>query len=141
MKKIFLLIALCFVAGFAQNYPTHNVDKPYTLRSLDYSPLLYRYHDITIGEAPQTFFYPQIDSSFRQNRETSSLMYWYSQDGSAGLNIRPVLAFDLRGGKAFGDTIKGYEGGMHLSGYIDSVEFWLDARIFSEGRFEKDHSK
>jgi hypothetical protein len=53
-----------------------------------------------------------------------------------------MLAWDIRGGKtrggeAFRDTITGYEFGVNLSGYIDSVEFWLDARIFSEGHANK----
>jgi hypothetical protein len=132
-RKILLLLIFCLAKSFAQSYSTYNVDRPYTLRYLNHSPLLYHYHDITIGTVPQFFFYPRIDSSFRQNRDSSSLLFWYSQTGNAGLNIKPVLAWDIRGGKLLGDTIMSYEGGMHLSGYIDSVEFWLDARMFSEG--------
>ncbi|MDR2579488.1 MAG: hypothetical protein LBC85_00645 [Fibromonadaceae bacterium] len=141
MKKIFFLAALCFTALFAQDYSTHNVNRPYTLRTMEYSPLLNRFHDMTAGSAPQTFFYPQIDSSFRQKKDTSSWLFWHAEDGRSKLNISPMLAWDVRGGKQFGDTINGYEFGMHMSGYIDSVEFWLDARIFSEGRAQKDHSK
>jgi hypothetical protein len=51
------------------------------------------------------------------------------------------LAFDVHGGKHFADTIMSYEGGLFLSGYIDSVEFWLDTRIFSESRSGKDSKK
>ncbi|MCL2101417.1 MAG: capsule assembly Wzi family protein [Fibromonadales bacterium] len=140
-QKFALLIAFCIASAFAQAYPTYNVDRPYTLRYLDYSPLLYRYHDITAGSAPQTFFYPQIDSAYRQKKDSSSLLFWHAEDGRAMLNISPVLAWDIRGGEQFGDTIKGYEGGLFMSGYIDSAEFWLDARIFSEGRSEKEHKK
>jgi hypothetical protein len=133
LPRILLIAALySAITAAAQTYPTYNLDRPYTLRILDYSPLLGRYHDITVGEAPQTFFYPQIDSSFRQSRDSSALLFWYAENGNAGLHIRPLFAWDIRGGKDFGDTINGYEGGVFLSGYVDSAEFWLDARIFSE---------
>ena len=118
--RVLFITAVYFAAAAAQDYPTYNLDRPYTLRTLEYSPLLGRYHTITAGEAPQTFFYPQIDSSFRQNGKPFTL------------NIRPLLAFDARGGKDFADTINSFEGGAFLSGYIDSAEFWLDVRIFSE---------
>jgi len=119
--RILSIAVLYSAIAVAQTYPTYNLDRPWTLRTLDYSPLLNRYHSITAGEAPQTFFYPQMDSSFRQGKNSA-----------AWLNIRPLFAWDIRGGKAFGDTINGYEGGVFLSGYVDSAEFWLDARIFSE---------
>jgi len=118
--RVLLITAVYFAAAAAQDYPTYNLDRPYTLRTLEYSPLLNRYHAITAGEAPQTFFNPQIDSSFRQSGEPYAL------------NIRPLFAFDVRGGKDFADTINSFEGGAFLSGYIDSAEFWLDVRIFSE---------
>jgi len=118
--RVLLITVLYFAAAAAQVYPTYNLDRPYTLRTLEYSPLLNRYHAITAGEASQTFFYPQIDSSFRQSGEPFAL------------SIRPLFAFDVRGGKDFADTINSFEGGAFLSGYIDSAEFWLDVRIFSE---------
>jgi hypothetical protein len=102
------------------------------MRLLDYSPLLNRYHDITAGDAAQAFSYPRIDSAFRQNKDSLGF-YWYAHNNSAAITARPILAFDMRGGKAAKDTVMAYEMGMFLSGYIDSVEFWLDTRIFSEG--------
>ena len=120
-----ILVILVQTVVFAQSYPTYNTERPYTLRSLDYAPLLNRFHDITTGSAEQSFFYPRIDSTFR----TPGNRY--------ELNVRPMLAFDMRGGKALGDTIMAFEGGLHLSGYIDSAEFWLDARIFSESHSAK----
>jgi len=118
-QKYCLLIAFCFIEAIAQNYPTYNVERPYTLRMLDFSPLLYRFHDITIGYEAQSFYYPQINPNFRRNAKPM-------------IEVSPVLAFDLRGGEHLGDTINGYEGGLFVRGYKDSMEFWLDARIFSE---------
>jgi hypothetical protein len=127
LKLYYQLVLIA--AAFAQ---THNVDRPYTLRLLDYSPLLSRYHDISAGDAPQVFSYPRIDSTFRQNKDSLGF-FWYAHNGNSAISARPVLAWDMRGGKALGDTITGYELGLFLNGYIDSVEFWLDTRIFSEG--------
>jgi hypothetical protein len=134
----FFLIAFCFAEVLAQTYPTHNTDRPYTLRTLDYSTLLYRYHDITTGDVPQSFYYPQVNLNFRNgwrhegSRKGLPLLYWFSSDNSAMLAVSPVLAFDMRGGKDLGDTIQGYEGGLFIRGYRDSIDFWLDARMFTE---------
>jgi len=130
-RKIFLFIAFCFAEALAQAYPTYNANRPYTLRTLDYSPLLYRYHDITAGDVPQSFYYPQVNSDFRNGRHLP-LLYWFSSDNSAMLAVSPLLGFDMRGGKDLGDTIQGYEGGLFISGYKDSIDFWLDARMFTE---------
>ncbi|GHV14041.1 hypothetical protein AGMMS49938_09500 [Fibrobacterales bacterium] len=127
-----IVVTLSLFAIFA-NAQTYNVSKPYTLRGLEYSPLLYHYHDITAGNANASFFYPQMDSSFRSTANDDALLNYRSANNSAFLALSPIIAFDLRGGNALGDTIKSYEGGLFLRGYKDSIEFWLDARIFSEG--------
>jgi hypothetical protein len=142
-KKNLFLITFCFFClaeTFAQTYPTYNADRPYTLRTLDYSPLLYRYHDITVGDLPQSFYYPQINLNYRDMMQSQKskhaglpLLYWVADDNSAMLAMSPVLAFDIRGGKHLGDTIQGYEMGLFIRGYKDSLDFWLDARMFSEG--------
>jgi len=113
LKKILPLLALCFAGTFAQ-------DRPYTLRTTDYSPLLYQHHDITVGDTTKS-------------RPTGRpLMYWSAADNSTMLSISPLLAFDMRGGDDLGDTIQGYEGGLFIRGHKDSVDFWLDARMFTE---------
>jgi hypothetical protein len=118
-QKFCFLIAFCFIGAIAQNYPTYSIEHPYTLRMLDFSPFLWRFHDIAAGDAPQSFYYPQINPDFRRNAEPM-------------IEFSPVIAFDLRGGEHLGDTINGYEGGLFVRGHKDSMEFWLDARIFSE---------
>lgn len=138
VSLLFFLIFSGNTPSFAQDYPTYNVTRPYTLRYLDYSPLLYRYHEITAGNSPQSFYYPQMNPNFREQNNTSkhgknSLLYWYAEDKSAMISISPIAAFDMRGGKALGDTIQGYEGGLFIRGYKDSLDFWLDARMFVEG--------
>lgn len=45
-----------------------------------------------------------------------------------------VGGMDYRGGEALGDTIwPSVDGGLYLRGFVDSVDFVLDARIYDEG--------
>jgi len=54
-----------------------------------------------------------------------------------GDSIMPGVA-NYRGKKSVGDTIwPGIDGGIYLRGFIDSVDFVLDARIYSEGHSAK----
>jgi len=49
-----------------------------------------------------------------------------------------VGGIDYRGGETLGDTIwPGIDGGLYLRGFADSVDFVLDARIYSEGHSAK----
>ncbi len=130
-RNILFLVAFCFAGIFAQDYPGYSSNRPYTLRTLDYSPLLYRYHDVTLGDLPQSFYYP-VQSQSRGRHVGLPLLGWLSADSSAMLAVSPLLAFDMRGGKDLGDTIQGFEGGLFIRGYKDSIDFWLDARMFTE---------
>jgi len=114
MKKIFLLMGFCF---FAEALAT---DRPYTLRTLDYTPYLYMHHDVTLGD------------STKSRRTGLPLLRWIAPDKSSMIALSPILAFDVRGGNDLGDTIQGYEGGVFVRGYKDSIDFWLDARMFTE---------
>ena len=60
-------------------------------------------------------------------------------DYRGGEYINDVDHRGLRtGSKTVGDTIwPGIDGGLYLRGYIDSVDFVLDARIYSEGHSAK----
>ena len=51
-----------------------------------------------------------------------------------GIAASLVGGIDYRGGEALGDTIwPGMDGGLYVRGFADSVDFVLDARIYSEG--------
>lgn len=60
-------------------------------------------------------------------------------DYRGGEHINDVDHRGMRtGSKTVGDTIwPGIDGGLYLRGYIDSVDFVLDARIYSEGHSAK----
>lgn len=49
-----------------------------------------------------------------------------------------IGGIDYRGGKTLGDTIwPGIDGGLYLRGFVDSLDFVLDARIYNEGHSAK----
>jgi len=125
------LWALVYFAH-ASAAPTLGPDRPYTLRTLEKSPLLFQYHNITQGKVRQTYYYPQRDTNWRRNAlaDTSALLAWHGN--GALLAVSPQIGIDYRGGDTLSDTIQSYDGGLYLRGYKDSVEFWLDARIYNE---------
>lgn len=54
--------------------------------------------------------------------------------GKTLVDTNVVGGYGYRKGQTFGDTIwPGIDGGLYLRGFIDSVDFVLDARIYSEG--------
>lgn len=58
----------------------------------------------------------------------------YAKDPRFGIAASLVGGMDYRGGEALGDTIwPGMDGGLYVRGFADSVDFVLDARIYSEG--------
>lgn len=55
-----------------------------------------------------------------------------------GIATSIVGGIDYRGGETLGDTIwPGIDGGIYLRGFADSLDFVLDARIYSEGHSAK----
>lgn len=130
-KATVLALALGVVLVVAR--PAIGPDRPYTLRTTDYAPMLYQYHRITVGNAPQSFYYPRRDSSWRHSmaaEDSAAVLSWRGSEAFIAASM--VGGVDRRGGKTLQDTIFGMDGGLYLRGYKDSVEFWLDARIFNE---------
>ncbi len=132
------------------------------LKLLESSPLLFEMHRQTTGNHLQYFAYPRRDTNFIkhfQETEGTALLYIDSESKNApragrasyGIAASIVGGVDYRGadslvdtavvggasyrnGATFGDTIwPSVDGGLYLRGYIDSVDFVLDARIYDEG--------
>ncbi|MCL2260650.1 MAG: capsule assembly Wzi family protein [Fibromonadales bacterium] len=116
-----LLFVLCAASVFA-------ADRPYTLRTLDYTPDLYTHHNVTLGDSVAHF----RDVRSKSYHGGLPLLRWIAPDKSSMIALSPSLAFDMRGGDDLGDTIRSYEGGVFIRGYKDSIDFWLDARMFTE---------
>lgn len=116
------------------------------LKLLETSPFLFELHRQTTGNGSQYFAYPHRDTSFIRHfseTEGTALLYTDSKfrksdssrvKASYGLAASLVGGLDYRGGEALGDTIwPGADGGLYLRGFIDSVDFVVDARIYDEG--------
>ena len=124
---IFLVTAQTFAAPILS-------PERYNLKLLETAPMLFEFHRLTTTSANQKFHYPQRDSTWRMNaveREKDALLKYES--GRVLLATSLVGGIDYRGGKSLGDTIwPGINAGLYMCGYIDSLEFVLDARIYSE---------
>ena len=145
MRKSVWLYALVFGFTLAQGVsaaPTVGAERTRNLRQLDYAPLLMEYHGQTVGESRQFFTYPRRNRDFIRDFEREnggSLVYFVDSLGSGtaahrfAIAASPLLGLDYRGGEALGDTIwPGIDGGLYLRGYVDSLDFDLDARIYAE---------
>ncbi|SHK84411.1 hypothetical protein SAMN05720487_10553 [Fibrobacter sp. UWT2] len=146
MKKFIAAFLLLISVASAQSVvgTEHNRN----LRTLDYLPMLMDYHRQTVGESRQFFTYPRRNADFVRNfakTERNALIYYADSIPAAtgtphhfALAVSPVIGVDYRGGESLGDTIwPGIDGGLYLRGYADSLDFDLDARIYSEGHSAK----
>lgn len=142
---VFALASVCSAAS-----PVVGSENVRNLRLLETSPALFDLHRMTVGNGAQYFAYPHRDTSFRKHfaeTEGSALLYVdrKSNDSSGtqggwsyGLAASLVGGLDYRGGEALGDTVwPAVDGGLYLRGFIDSVDFVLDARIYDEGHSAK----
>lgn len=146
-KSVWLYIVFGFtLAQWVSAAPTVvGAERTRNLRQLDYAPLLMEYHGQTVGDSRQFFTYPRRNRDFIRDFEKengSSLAYFVDSLGSGSAAHRfaiaasPLLGLDYRGGEALGDTIwPGIDGGLYLRGYVDSLDFDLDARIYAENHF------
>ena len=148
MRKSGWLCILVFGFTRAQGVsaaPTVGAERTRNLRQLDYAPLLMEYHGQTVGDSRQFFTYPRRNRDFIRDFEKengSSLAYFVDSLGSGtaahrfAIAASPLLGLDYRGGETLGDTIwPGIDGGLYLRGYVDSLNFDVDARIYSENHF------
>ena len=130
--KIFFL-AVCLFQGTALASPVISPER-YNLKLLGTAPMLFEYHRLTTTDAKQEYHYPQRDSVWRTKaveREQDALLKYNSSRAFLATSL--VGGLDCRGGESLGDTIwPGIDGGLYMRGYLDSLEFVLDARIYSE---------
>ncbi|MCQ2096640.1 MAG: hypothetical protein MJY87_01690 [Fibrobacter sp.] len=132
-----LIVLVCGNAFAAA--PTIAPERMRNLRMLEANPFLFEYHRVTMGEEPQFFAYPKRDTTFRKNfdeTEKDALFRLGGSDFRIAASITGGL--DYRGGESLGDTIwPGIDGGLFVRGYIDSVDFSLDARMYVESHSAK----
>ncbi|WP_298768329.1 hypothetical protein [uncultured Fibrobacter sp.] len=144
MPKFLLpfLLVFAILSAWANALPVVSAERTRNLRQLDYAPMLMEYHAQTVGEGRQFFTYPRRNYNFIKDfhkTDSRALIYYSDSIGSGteahrfAIAASPLLGLDYRGGEALGDTIwPGIDGGLFLRGYVDSVDFDLDARIYAE---------
>lgn len=139
----FALLGLLANTAFAAS-PVHGTEHNRNLRGLDYMPMLLEYHRHTIGEGRQFFAYPARDTTFRTHFNETEARAMASIADTIGdvfvggphvyaVAVSPILGIDFRGGEALDDTIwPGVDAGLYIRGFADSLDFDLDARMYSE---------
>jgi len=140
-----LFVAILLLASFAQAAsPVLGTEHNRNLRQLDYMPMLFEYHRQTVGEGRQFFAYPARDTTFRTHfakTEAHAMAYFADTLGDAfsggahtfAIAASPIAGIDYRGGEALNDTIwPAVDAGLYIRGYADSLDFDLDARMYSE---------
>ena len=146
MKTFFAGIAFAAIFAFAEtgSSPVIGAERTRNLRGLDYAPMLLEYHRQTVGEGRHFFTYPRRDTTFRKEFEknnSNAMAYFKSEENSShkfAIAVSPVFGIDYRSSTALGDTIwPAFDGGLFIRGFADSVDFDLDARIYSEGHSAK----
>lgn len=145
MKSFIVGLVLATVAfaetGFS---PVISSERTRNLRGLDYAPMLFEFHRQTVGEGRHFFTYPRRDTTFQKDfyKNNRNAMVVFESDSSSShkfaIAVSPILGIDYKSSSALGDTIwPAIDGGLFIRGFADSLDFDLDARIYSEGHAAK----
>ena len=145
MKSFIAGLVLAAVAfaetGFS---PVISSERTRNLRGLDYAPMLFEFHRQTVDEGRHFFTYPRRDTTFQKDfyKNHKNAMAFFESDSSSShkfaIAVSPILGIDYRSSSALGDTIwPAIDGGLFIRGFADSLDFDLDARIYSEGHAAK----
>jgi len=137
LRPLFLgLLLLLFTGSFARS-PVISAERSVNLKTLETSPLLYEYHRLTTNDVKRLYYFPRRDSSWRNNEaevEKSALVHFHNKHGALAASL--IGGVEYKSSEALADTVfPSVDGGLYLRGYIDSVEFMLDARIYNERHY------
>ena len=132
MQKFVLFVLLFLSIVFSS--PNLSGERSYNLKTLETLPLLYQFHHFTTSNARQSFYYPVRDSAWRKNFNTTEQDAMLQFKNSRSFLAASVIGgVDYKGNESYQDTVfPSLDGGVYLRGFIDSLEFDLDARIYVE---------
>ena len=145
MKAIFTsLILATMVCAETGRSPVISSERTRNLRGLDYAPMLFEYHRQTVDDGRHFFIYPRRDTTFQKDfyKNHGNAMAFFESDSASShkfaIAVSPILGIDYKSSSALGDTIwPAIDGGLFIRGFADSLDFDLDARIYSEGHAAK----
>ena len=145
MKAFFASLILATIV-FAETgrSPVISSERTRNLRGLDYAPMLFEYHRQTVDDGRHFFIYPRRDTTFQKDfykNHGNAMAFFESNSASShkfAIAVSPILGIDYKSSSALGDTIwPAIDGGLFIRGFADSLDFDLDARIYSEGHAAK----
>ena len=145
MKAFFASLILATIV-FAETgrSPVISSERTRNLRGLDYAPMLFEYHRQTVDDGRHFFIYPRRDTTFQKDfyKNHGNAMAFFESDSASShkfaIAVSPILGIDYKSSSALGDTIwPAIDGGLFIRGFADSLDFDLDARIYSEGHAAK----
>ena len=145
MKSIIACLVLAAIA-FAEpgSSPVISSERTRNLRGLDYAPMLFEYHRQTVDDGRHFFTYPRRDTTFQKDfyKNHKKSMAFFESDSNYShkfaIAVSPVIGIDYKSSSALGDTIwPAIDAGLFIRGFADSLDFDLDARIYSEGHAAK----
>jgi len=145
MRVFFAILVLASIA-FADTgrSPVVSSERTRNLRGLDYAPMLFEYHRQTMDDGRHFFTYPRRDTTFLKDfykNNQNALVLLNNNSNSShkfAIAVSPILGIDYKSSSALGDTIwPAIDGGLFIRGFADSLDFDLDARIYSEGHSAK----
>ena len=145
MKSIIACLVLAAIA-FAEtgSSPVISSERTRNLRGLDYAPMLFEYHRQTVDDGRHFFTYPRRDTTFQKDfyKNHKKSMAFFESDSiyshKFAIAVSPVIGIDYKSSSALGDTIwPAIDAGLFIRGFADSLDFDLDARIYSEGHAAK----
>lgn len=139
--KLILFAGLIMLVsiGASAATPIIGAERSVNLKTIETTPLLYEYHRLTTTDTKLLYYYPRRDSSWRNNQkqeEKSALLHFENKHGALAASL--IGGIDYRSSESLSDTVfPSVDGGLYLRGFIDSVEFMLDARIYNERHSSK----
>ena len=145
MRAFFASLILATIV-FAETgrSPVISSERTRNLRGLDYAPMLFEYHRQTVDDGRHFFIYPRRDTTFQKDfyKNHGNAMAFFESDSASShkfaIAVSPILGIDYKSSSALGDTIwPAIDGGLFIRGFADSLDFDLDARIYSEGHAAK----
>ena len=145
MKAFFASLILATIV-FAETgrSPVISSERTRNLRGLDYAPMFFEYHRQTVDDGRHFFIYPRRDTTFQKDfyKNHGNAMAFFESDSASShkfaIEVSPILGIDYKSSSALGDTIwPAIDGGLFIRGFADSLDFDLDARIYSEGHAAK----
>lgn len=145
MKSIIACLVLAAIA-FAEtgSSPVISSERTRNLRGLDYAPMLFEYHRQTVDDGRHFFTYPRRDTTFQKDfyKNHKKSMAFFESDSNYShkfaIAVSPLIGIDYKSSSALGDTIwPAIDAGLFIRGFADSLDFDLDARIYSEGHAAK----